>query len=107
VEAETEHARVANSGSAEVMKESRAMTKPIKPSLSRRDQDVHEAVGEKNFKSLTNTEIMHDRNIGKHIKNKFSLKAGAENTKACLDRIRRAKGYPLSREITNKRSTQK
>jgi|CZKX01.1.fsa_nt_gi hypothetical protein len=107
VEAETEHARVANSGSAEVMKESRAMTKPIKPSLWRRDQDVHEAVGEKNFKSLTNTEIMHDRNIGKHIKNKFSLKAGAENTKACLDRIRRAKGYPLSREITNKRSTQK
>jgi hypothetical protein len=107
VEAETEQALVTNSGSAEVMKESRAMTKPIKPSFSKRDQDVHEAVGEKNFKSLTNAEIMRDRNIGKHIKNKFSLKAGAEDTKACLDRIRRAKGYPLSREITSKRSTQK
>lgn len=103
----TEQARMADGGSAKAMNESPGMTKPIKQSLSKRDQDVHEAVGERNFKSLTNTEIMRDRNIGKHIKNKFSLKVGAEDTKACLDRIRRAKGYPLSREITNKRSTQK
>ncbi len=101
-----EQARMADGGSAKVMKESPGM-RPTKLSLSKRDEAVHEAVGERNFKSLTNTEIMRDRNIGKHIKNKFSLKAGAEDTKACFDRIRRAKGYPLSREITNKRSTQK
>jgi len=52
-----------------------------------------------NFKNLTNREIMRDRKIGMQLKRDHKLKAGTDATKACLDRIRRAKGYPLSRDI--------
>jgi hypothetical protein len=78
-----------------------------KQSLSKRDQDILTTVGEANFKTLTNSEIIRDRNIGKQLKEGHKLKAGTDATKACLDRIRRAKGYPLSRDIINKRSAQK
>jgi len=79
----------------------------ITKSLSKRDQDVHDAVGASNFESLTNTEIMRDRNLGRKLKRDLKLKLGADATKACFDRIRRSKGYPLSRTITNKRSAEK
>jgi hypothetical protein len=74
------------------------------PSLSRRDQEVHNAVGRSNFHNLTNSEIMRDANLGRKLKKEYKLQSGTDATKTCLDRIRRAKGYPLSRAITNKRS---
>jgi hypothetical protein len=58
-----------------------------------------------NFNSLTNGDIMRDANIRRQLRKEHSLKIGEDATKSCLDRIRRAMGYPLSRNITNKRST--
>jgi hypothetical protein len=87
--------------------ESKASSTGKAVSLSERDTGVYKIVGEENFRNLTNAEIMRDRTIGSQLKNICKLKSGEDATKACLDRIRRAKGYPLSRDITNKRSTQK
>jgi hypothetical protein len=84
-------------------------TAPVVPNvakpLSKRDQEIHDAVGESNFRILTNSEIMHDPNLGRKLKRDHELKPGTDATKARFDRIRRAHGYPLSRTITNKRST--
>jgi len=77
-----------------------------RPSLSTRDHAVHEIVGEKNFKALTNREIMGDRKIGRELSRQYTFKSGSDATKSCFDRIRRAMGYPLSRTITNERSPQ-
>jgi hypothetical protein len=76
-------------------------------SLSTRDQNIHDAVGKSNFENLTNSEMMRDPNLGRKLKKDSKLQPGTDATKACLDRIRRAKGYPLSRAITNKRSAEK
>jgi hypothetical protein len=73
--------------------------------LSKRDHSIHEIVGAVNFNSLTNSDIMRDAKIGRQLRKDHSLKIGKDATKSCLDRIRRAMGYPLSRNITNKRST--
>jgi hypothetical protein len=74
------------------------------PHLSDRDRDIHDRLGEQSFRNLTNSEISRDRNLKKALL-EFRLKSGADDTKACLDRIRRGKGYPLSREISEKRSS--
>jgi hypothetical protein len=73
--------------------------------LSERDAKVHDIVGGDNFYNLTNADIMKDSGIRKRLRTDCKLEAGSEAAKACLDRIRRGKGYPLSREITKKRST--
>lgn len=75
----------------------------VRHQFSKRDQDVRGAVHEENFRAFTNADISR---ILKAVLREFGLKPGEDMTKACLDRIRRAKGYPLSREIRNKRSTQ-
>ena len=81
-------------------------------SLSKRDLRVHDAVGQNNFCALTNAEIARDRAIMERLR--ATLKRGEaasrmlkspEAVKSCFDRIRRAKGYPLSREIAKKRSS--
>jgi hypothetical protein len=72
--------------------------------LSARDRGIHDRLGEQSFRNLTNSEISRDRNL-KKVLLEFRLKSGADDTKACLDRIRRGKGYPLSREISEKRSS--
>jgi hypothetical protein len=76
-------------------------------SLSERDSQVHELVGEKNFSTLTNAEIMRDRSLKKQLGVKFGPKPNHDAAKCCLDRIRKATGYPLSREISKKRSSQR
>ena len=76
-----------------------------RPSLSERDAQVHDLVGEKNFSNLTNAEIMRDRLLKKQLREKCNLNTNDDATKCCLDRVRNAKGYPLSREVTKKRSS--
>lgn len=72
--------------------------------LSHRDSRVHDAVGAERFRTLTNAEIMTDAAIRRRLRADFQLEPGADNTKCCFDRIRTAKGYPLSRELAEKRS---
>jgi hypothetical protein len=75
-------------------------------SLSGRDLQIHNAVGRERFRTLTNAEIMKEVSVKKCLRFDFGLEPG-DAAKCCLDRIRRAKGYPLSREIAKKRSTRK
>src|SRR5262249_22929989 len=72
--------------------------------LSPKDVRVHGIVGEENFRNLTNAEIMRDPGLKKRLRSELQLKPGEDATKCCLDRIRKAMRYPLSREITKKRS---
>jgi hypothetical protein len=72
--------------------------------LSKRDASVHEIVGEDLFNSHTNAEIMKDVNVKKRLRAECQL-TSSDAIKRCLDRIREAKGYPLSREVTKKRAT--
>jgi len=72
--------------------------------LSERDVRVHEAIGRERFCSLTNAEIMRDTNVKKPLRAE-GLDPGSEAAKRCLDRIRNAKGYPLSREVSKKRAS--
>ena len=67
--------------------------------LSSRDERVHGIVGESRFGNLTNSEILSDRSLSKLLREQFGLKRGDDATKSCFDRIRRARRYPLSREI--------
>ena len=67
-------------------------TRPLSP----RDTDIHKAIGEKNFTTLTNAESIKDRTIGTQLRQKFTRRAGGDALKSSLDRIRRAKDY-LSR----------
>jgi hypothetical protein len=71
-------------------------------SLSKRDAAVHDIVGSENFCKLTNTEIM--KTFRRPLATAVKLKAG-DAAKSSLDRIRRAKDYPLSKQITKKRSS--
>jgi hypothetical protein len=71
--------------------------------LSERDARVHTTIGKDAFRTLTNAQIVRDTNVKKLLRAE-RLDAGSDATKNCLDRIRRAEGYPLSREITEKRS---
>jgi len=72
--------------------------------LSGRDQQIHEVVGGERFRTLTNAEIMKEVSVKKRLRLDFGLRRG-DAAKRCLDRIRQAKGYPLSRAIAKKRST--
>jgi hypothetical protein len=73
-------------------------------SLSDRDARVHEVIGQERFRTLRNAEIMRDPTVKKRLRVDFELEAGRDDTKSCLDRIRAAKEYPLSRQIVKKRS---
>ena len=77
--------------------------KPVPP-LSHRDTRVHDAITKERFCTLTTAEIMREPNVKKLLKAE-ALEPGGEAAKRCLDRIRTRKGYPLSREITEKRAT--
>jgi len=74
-------------------------------SLSTRDLKVHGIVGEQNFRTLTNAEIMKSGGVGRRLRNECELRT-EDAAKSCLDRIRKACGYTLSRDITKKRSAQ-
>ena len=73
--------------------------------LSGRDLQIHDAVGGERFRTLTNAEIMKDASVKKRLRVDFQLEPG-DAAKRCLDRVRHAKGYPLSRAVTKKRATQ-
>ena len=73
------------------------------PALSKRDLLVHDAIGRDRFGILTNADILLDRSVRRKLRNEFHLKT-PDSVKACLDRIRKGKGYPLSGEIKIKRS---
>jgi hypothetical protein len=77
----------------------------LSASLSTRDTKVHKIVGEESFRTLTNAEIMKTRGLGSRLRREFDLEAG-DASKSCLDRIRNSCGYPLSREVSKKRSAQ-
>ena len=79
--------------------------RPRRP-LSDRDARVHDAIGMERFRTLTNAQIMKETGVRKRLRIDFQLES-ADAAKLCLDRIRRAKGYPLSREIVKKRSALK
>ena len=65
---------------------------------------IHDIVGDARFATMTNAEIMRERALGKQIRQEVTVPS--EAAKACLDRIRRAMHYPLSRQVQEKRSTQ-
>ena len=74
--------------------------------MSAREVRVHDAIGSVSFRTLTNAEIMKEAKV-KTLFRTEKLKVGSDAAKLCLDRIRRAKGYPLSREIAKQRSALK
>jgi len=74
--------------------------------LSERDVRVHDVIGRERFCTLTNAQIMKEAGVKKRLRVDFQLES-ADAAKLCLDRIRRAKGYSLSREIVKKRSAPK
>jgi hypothetical protein len=74
--------------------------------LSDRDIQVHDVIGGERFRTLTNAEIMKEATVKKRLRTDFDLEPGGDAAKRCLDRIREAKGYPLSREVTKKRAAQ-
>jgi hypothetical protein len=72
-------------------------------SLSDRDARVHDVIGSELFSTLTNAEIMRQASLKKPLRAE-GLELGGEAAKRCLDRIRNAKGYVLSREIAKRRA---
>lgn len=83
-----------------------SMPRPTKRgrSLSDRDQRVHEAIGRENFCTLANAEIMRDAKVKKVLRAE-KLDVGSDAAKSCLNRIREANAYPMSREVSQKRSS--
>jgi hypothetical protein len=71
-------------------------------SLSDRDTAIHNLVGEHNFRTLTNAEIMRVPGLKKKLRDLHQLRP-EDPAKSCFDRIRKAKAYPLSREVQKKR----
>lgn len=71
-------------------------------SLSDRDQRLHEAIGKENFCTLTNAEIMRDAKVKKLLRAE-KLEPSSDAAKSCLNRIREANAYPMSREVSQKR----
>lgn len=69
--------------------------------LSTRDARIHEIIG-RLFESHTNADIATNRSVMKQLSKEFRLQRG-DALKSCLDRIRRAKRYPLSKHIREKR----
>jgi hypothetical protein len=76
---------------------------PKQASLSPRDARVHDAIGEDRFRALRNAEVMKLPDVKKVLQAE-RLKPGSDASKCCLNRIRQARGYPLSNEIRKKRS---
>jgi hypothetical protein len=74
--------------------------------LAGRNVQIHDVVGAERFRTLTNAEIMKEVSVKKRLRADFQLEPG-DAVKSCLDRIRQAKGYPLSRAVAKKRATQK
>ena len=72
--------------------------------LSDRDMCVHNIIGMQRFSTLTNADILREPSLKKQLRDELKLTPG-DATKASLDRIRKAKRYPLSSEILKKRST--
>jgi hypothetical protein len=72
-------------------------------SLSSRDQRLHKGIGAERFRTLTNAEIMKEASPKKLLRVE-GLDRRSDAAKRCLDRIRKAEGYPLSRDITKKRT---
>ncbi len=72
--------------------------------LSGREDKVHGIIGQENFCTLRNTEIL--KTLGPRLRSEVELEPG-DAARNCLDRIRRAMKYPLSGEITKKRATRK
>ncbi|MBL8227242.1 MAG: hypothetical protein JNL98_02140 [Bryobacterales bacterium] len=71
--------------------------------LSDRDKRLRNAIGAERFRTLTNAEIMKEASP-KKVLHAEGLDAGTDAAKSCLDRIRKAEGYPLSRDVVKKRS---
>jgi hypothetical protein len=86
----------------------KSVARSAKPSLplSGRDLQIHDVVGGERFRTLTNAEIMKEVSVKKRLRVDLQLEPG-DAAKRCLDRIRHAKGYSLSREIAEKRSSRK
>jgi hypothetical protein len=82
----------------------RAMAPKAWRALSTRDERVHAAIGPERFKTLTNAEIMREAAAKKCLRDE-EIKPGSDAARRCLDRIRSANGYRLSREIAQKRAT--
>ena len=76
-------------------------------SLSDRDQMVHDIVTGEHFRTLRNSEIMQSRPIALRLQKECKFQSRSNALKCSLDRIRKKKGYPLSREVENKRSGKK
>jgi hypothetical protein len=74
--------------------------------LSNRDLKIHDAVGGERFRTLANAEILKGAGVKKRLRLDFGLES-SDAVKRCFDRIRQAKGYPLSREIAKRRSAGK
>jgi hypothetical protein len=74
--------------------------------FSDRDARVHDAVGRVRFLTLGNAEIMRDASVKKAMLGE-RLKPAGDAARRCLDRIRKAKGYPSSLDIKENRATPK
>jgi hypothetical protein len=71
-------------------------------SLSPKESDVLRIVGEQKFKTSTDTEIIKASRL--RLREECGLK-GKDALKSCLYRIRHRRGFPLSSEIKNRRSS--
>jgi hypothetical protein len=76
-------------------------SRALSGSLSPRDAKIQKIVGEQSFRTLTNTEIMRTPVVGRRLRDEYELRSD-DAAKSCLDRIRKAFGYPLSRDIAKK-----
>lgn len=75
----------------------------VRSSMSPRDTSIHDIIGKERLTTQTNAEIMRDVKLKKRLQTECKLGSG-DATKRSLDRIRRAKGYLLSRDLANKRA---
>jgi hypothetical protein len=78
------------------------------PSLSERDRRVHNEIGPERFRTLTNAELRRQKDLKRMLDiEKLRGTEATDAAKSCFDRIRKAQGYPLSRQIAEKRSERK
>jgi hypothetical protein len=73
-------------------------------SLSDRDARIHSLIGTETFRTCTNADIQRGAKV-RQLLHAEKLEPGSDAAKNCLDRIRAANGYPLSRQIREKRSS--
>ena len=94
------HTEISNQANLELRKNVRGRERS---GLSLREVGVHDAVGPERFRTLTNGDIRREPALKKRLLHDFKL-GTPDAAKACLDRIRHAKGYPLSMQIMKHRS---